>query len=321
MNDFSWGDTVCLREALFELLGTKKLLVEASQDNMGYTSHHGDAELLELIRDTAERQSGVRFKHIVLTNGATGALNIAIRALRTVDTDYVVTGKTYFSFYPGIVAGAGLTHIDYGKMKEYRVRGVPSTGFLVVNDSPSNPEGFLKKEPCDIWDAAYASEKYGGGPSSAPESYKIMCGSLSKTLGVNGIRLGWAATNDDSIAEALSKHVTFEYCGLAKPQMDLAKQILGHKKFDWDKFEKKAKQKIEKNRAEWAKVAKAFNQPVYTKGMFQLFVLSEELEASLIKAEVKWTPGPSFGGGPETIRISLGQSYALTKDTVKKILR
>lgn len=317
--DFSWGDTVVVREALLKCIGKLKVQTGKSElMSMSYPVHEGDPDLVFLLKKLAKRQSGFKFKHLFVTNGATGALHASLNALRDDTALYVQTNQAYFPFYPGIIAQHGLVQISGDPADKLRGRR-PDAKIIRIADSPSNPYGELFKGKCDIWDAAYGADQYGGGIDAAPSEFKIMCGSLSKTLGLNGIRLGWAATNDDALAAALAEAVTFQYCGISQAQTNLAVCILEH--VDMDEFEHLAWQKIQRNRELWGKVADKFGQPRSERGMFQVLSLTPDLNAALILSDVKWQGGQTFGQDSRTARISLGQSNALTEKAVKLILK
>jgi aspartate/methionine/tyrosine aminotransferase len=317
--NFAWGDTIVVRQALVDSLPNGFSFISPQQNllGMGYPPHEGDPELIELLKDLASVQMGSRPRYLFVTNGATGALNASLSVLKG-SADYGVFGDTYFPFYPGIVSSHGLIGISYDKMNDFMHSGVTRQGFVVIADSPSNPEGVVRRGEADIWDAAYASHKYGGGKWCQPLFWQVMCGSLSKTLGLNGIRLGWVATDKAHIAEALKLAVTNQYCGISQLQQELAKSIL--KVLDRHSFEIKAKSYIDDNREEWAKVAQKFGQQSGNTGMFQILRLAQAEERALNKAGVIWQPGDSWGRDRSWARISLGQDRALTRNAVKDVL-
>lgn len=325
--NFAWGDTIAVRQALISTLPARFFLSHFSSPltgsvdkilSMGYPPHDGDPELIDLVKEVARAQVGSAVKHLFITNGCTGALNVSLSAMKK-EASYGVFGDTYFPFYPQIVSGQGLITINYDQMDSLLTQNKnEEKDFIVILDSPSNPEGIFRQGEADIWDAAYASHKYGGKKEGQPLVWKAMCGSLSKTLGVNGIRLGWVATDDDAIAEELRASTTREYCGISQLQQDLAKSIL--KNLDQANFEAKAKSYIDDNREEWARVARRFGQLSGNTGMFQILRLGKAETKALNKAGVIWQQGNSWGKDSSWARISLGQDRVLTKETVKDVL-
>jgi aspartate/methionine/tyrosine aminotransferase len=320
--DFAWGDTICVRQALTEVVG-RSIVHNVGLLDLSYPSHTGDPELVDMLKKVAYNQSGFNFKHLYVTNGCTGALNVAIAALKTDETFMGVIRPLHFPFYPSIVAQQGLLCVKSGDLNPRASYSgfLTQKNYITIADSPSNPVGEGYKGECDIWDAAYATKKYGGGKESCPESFKIMCGSLSKTLGLNGLRLGWVATNDDLLGEKLAQIVTCQYCGISQSQTFIAKRVL--KKLDkggWDDFENLAYKKINANRGEWRKVLDQFGLPVCEKGMFQVFEPDVRLRAAMMMSGVKWQSGLSFGGNEWLVRISMGQTNEITKKAVKLVL-
>src|ERR1035437_6489555 len=159
-------------------------------------------------------------KHVTLTCGATGAIHAALYALKDRWEEYVVVGKRYFPFYPNIIGMSGMAMINRDEHKRLLGPIFTDKNFLTLTDSPNNPDGLVYPfENVDIWDGAYAGQQY-TDRACVPQGYRIFCGSLAKTLGLGGIRLGWAATDDDALAHSLDNHAIYSYCGLPWPSID-----------------------------------------------------------------------------------------------------
>lgn len=319
--NLGWGDPVVVREALIETSGIETLTWFRAS-NLGYPPHFGSPELIERLKDMAQRQSGHRPKHLFVTCGATGAINAALYALKTLETHWVVTNKRYYPIYPEIINISDLIMIDRNK-KEYltnKSNGCVEDNFISLTDSPSAPEGLVYPfELVDIWDAAYSSKTYSSG-GHIPTVWRIMVGSLSKTLGLPGLRLGWVSTDNDGIAKSLGRYVTANYVGLSSLSMYMAEEILS--RLNTDKFETRSSAYLDDNREEMQKVLTKFGQgDVPNRGMFALLKLDKLEIKALEKANVKWQPGSSWGEDDSWARLNLGQSRKVVKSAVKAILK
>jgi aspartate/methionine/tyrosine aminotransferase len=311
-NDLSWGCPVVVRQALAEILGFYFSLNNKSVGSFGYTPHLGSPGLIEQMKDLAERQSGHRPKHLIVTCGATGAINAALYALKIEDEkEFVLINKRHFPFYPDMITVAGLIQTHD-----------PSNGKNTISliDSPSAPEGLVFPfESVDIWDSAYASRTYGSG-GHTPTKWRIMCGSLSKTLGVSGLRLGWASTDSDDLAVRIGRYVSAAYIGLPCLSMDTAEAVLS--RLDLSRFELRSSGYIDDNRHEIQRLFNKFGQgQVPTRGMFAILQLGRSERKALEKAGIKWQPGSTWGEDDTWARLSLGQSREVVRMSVKGALR
>lgn len=320
--DMSWGEPIVIRQALIETLGNRFALAPRLLSAMSYTPHHGFEQLSERMKYLAERQSGHRPKFLFVTNGASGAINAALHALKTQRTDWVVTDKRYYPFIPKMVYQADMIMIDRDR-KEFltnKENGCGENNFLSLDASPSNPEGLVSPfSSVDIWDAAYASKTYSSG-GHTPSKYKVMCGSISKTLGLPGLRLGWVSTDSEDIASSLGHYVSNTYVGLSSVSQGIAEEVL--QSIDLDKFEDRASGYLNDNRFEVQKILTKFGQgSVPTRGMFALVQLGKAERAALKRANVKWQCGSSWGEDDSWARLSLGQSREVVRLAVKEVLK
>lgn len=319
--DLTWGESVCVRQAFIDnihgapsFFDTQTLMRE-----MGYPKHEGDQRLVSITSDVIMRQTGQSYKYIFLTNGATGAITIAMRAFGHMGFNAVKTSKPpYFSLYPGMVEAANMEHIT-------EVGNWGTDEYVSLIDSPSNPLGHtafvenVKYPPSVIWDAVYHNNIYTrGGLGIIP--HDIVCGSYSKLTGLNGIRIGWVATNDDLLGDALGNLVTSEYCGLSAASTHILLACL--EDLDWDMFETNARFRLDMNRTEWQKVSKFFGgRPVPIHGMFYYSDIDEAAKKLMAKAHVYYQSGAKMGTDDDFARFNLGQDNYLITDAVKAILK
>lgn len=232
----------------------------------------------------------------------------------------LATRRLYFPFYPGIAEINGLIHNagDIGNIKSS----------IQILDSPSNPEGIVDGNDYGrvVWDAAYYSPTFGvsiSGSRTLTTSippHIAMAGSMSKMTGINGIRIGWLATNDENLYLKAARFVTYDICGVSGLSQHLAVQIL--KKVDLDSFWKRSKLVLDDNRTEIQKLAYLFgDQEIPKMGMFALFEIDNKLKRLFEKASVFFISGKICGDDRDSVRINLAQTNLATKAMVKAVLK
>lgn len=319
MFDLSFGNSVCVREAFVKAsLGNPIQFGNEELLRFDYPSHEGDPKLVEITRSVIKRQIGTDYKHVFITNGATGGVTAALMTYKLRGVDYCHTRNApYYARYPEIIKSAGMIHNDETFIQLQR----ESVWLL---DTPSNPLGELKSpnikpEIPVILDAVYLNNVYTAFTIGIP-AHNVLVGSYSKLLGINGIRLGWIATNDDSLAKELKAVITSQYCGLSVASTEILKHYMVG--FNWEQFEQSARMKLDYNREEWAQLEKYFhNEPVKMHGMFYYAPFDKKCRELLTKAGIKWTVGQTMGTSEDYGRINLGQDNDLIAKAVEAILK
>lgn len=316
--DLTWGESVCVRQAFVDNQHNQATFFDnyTLMGDFGYPKHEGDQALISVTADVIKRQTGEAYKHIFLTNGATGAVTMAMRSMGHLGYNAILTSKPpYFSLYPGMVRSANMMHIT-----EQGNWGLDEFAQLV--DSPSNPAGTIgfvkstKAQPTTIWDAVYHNRVYTNGKIGTIP-HDVVCGSFSKLTGLNGIRIGWVATNDDLIATHLTEIVTSEYCGLSYASTRVLLNCLDN--FDWDMFEENARFRLDLNRTEWQRVTRYFDAEVPSNGMFYYSSIDESAKKLMQKAHVYFQPGSKMDTDDGFARFNLGQDNALIREAVAAI--
>jgi aspartate/methionine/tyrosine aminotransferase len=321
--DLTWGESVCVRQAFVDNVhGNPTVFNTQHLMDFGYPKHEGDEHLISMTVDVIRRQTGFAYKHVFLTNGATGAIVIAMRAYGMVGYNAAWTNKApWFSLYPIMIEAAGLahTHDDDGKGMWDR------TEYVKLIDSPSNPLGMIGivrdvHDPSPtIWDAVYHNNVYTDGKRGTIP-HDIVCGSYSKLTGLNGIRIGWIGTNDDRLADILNRLITAEYCGLSHASTEVLLNTLPS--LDWDQFEIQARFRLDLNRTEWQKLSRYFGgTPVSNNGMFYYAEIDDAAKKLMAKAGVLFQSGAKMGTTEGFARFNLGQDNYLVTDAVKAVLK
>jgi aspartate/methionine/tyrosine aminotransferase len=315
--DLAWGNSVCVREAFVSTCNQQPVVFgpEALM-KFDYPKHDGDPELIELTRAIIKRQIGQDYRHIFITNGATGGCVIALRAFYERGFENCVTRNApYYVRYPAMIRAAGLNHIDEGFWQ---------VDTVALIDIPSNPLGAMsnvaKINVPVILDGVYLNRVYMNPNQVTTIPHDIYVGSYSKLLGINGIRLGWIATNSDLLAIRLAELVTSEYCGLSTASQEILKSSLTD--FSWEIFETKARLKLNYNRESWSILERYFGgKPVTDVGMFYYAPMDKKCRKLLEKAGVSWTKGSAMGTDDNYGRINLGQDNLLISQAVRAIIK
>lgn len=326
--DLTWGEAVVIRQAFLEQVKDLPISFGSEElQSMDYTPFSGDERLIEETKKVIKRLTGSTYKHIFITNGAAGGCTIALRAYsrsgRCVGA--ITNPPPFFSLYPSMIHSAGLRHVTSQKNYEGEWR------YVVLLDSPSNPSGEIPSVPSwaitedIIWDAPYHSPAY-MSLTLPPPPHDVMVGSYSKLTGLNGLRLGWIATDDDHLAGIVEKLVGAEYCGLSRPSLVILLNILDefNKDFDhcWGTFERSAKAKLDLNRGEWSKLEKYFHgTTVPINGMFYYAHIDQACKKLLDKAGVLYQVGSKCGTSDDFGRFNIGQDPKLVMAAVKAVLK
>jgi aspartate/methionine/tyrosine aminotransferase len=193
-----------------------------SLDNLKleYIAHRGHTGLRKLIATEAELNE----EHVLLTNGAAGALFIINSSLLTAADHLIVVRPNYATnIEVPVTIGCAISYIDLQFEESWRVDMAaieaaiqPNTKLISIT-TPHNPTGMLMTsdelnkiisiaEKKNIW--LLADETYRDACFKTPyavlasKSSKIISvSSLSKANGLPGLRIGWLITQDENLFE------------------------------------------------------------------------------------------------------------------------
>lgn len=195
----------------------KEAAIEAIRSGKNrYTVTQGLPELNERVLDRLARRHGFRGRHAVITSGVSGGLMLGFMALLD-PGDHVLIPDPYFTMY-GVLADMvsatwGTYDLTPGRpLTEAALEAgvTPRTRLLLIN-SPSNPTGrTLTAAELDavgavagrhdltvVSDEIYEDFVYDAPHASAighvDEERLLVLGGFSKTWGMPGWRMGWAA--------------------------------------------------------------------------------------------------------------------------------
>jgi aspartate/methionine/tyrosine aminotransferase len=317
--DFGWGDTRGLRKKILSIYRNLNIMQTMPLESYGYPPLEGDLELVEMLRKLTNDLTGHTYKKICITSGCTNAVNASIYALANSKTKNVITRKIFYPQYPKMIGLTSYTHKTWDTLN--------TKDCIAIVDSPSNPLGEITVDQellteNIIWDAAYHSPTYGVslGVNSVP-NHKVFCGSLSKLTGINGIRLGWAATDDDALHDKIEEYVRYSVCGVSYPSQYVAKEILKDEA-NLSLYFIQSRKLIDMNREEVLKLKHIFGSDhIPNFGMFAFFRTDDKMEELFERAKVKFTSGSECGADYQSVRINLGNTNEMTQEMVNRILK
>lgn len=272
----------------------------------------------ELIQEIKYIES---MKYVVITNGAKQAIEAAFYALAKQGKTSVNHQAPYWPSYPTLASNRGL-EFDNGKV--YRDEEV-----ITVTSSPNNPDGRLDSGTFDIWDAVYAHPVYGFEDNKQIKA-KIKIGSAAKMLGLSGCRVGWALTNDESIAKSMAHFIEITTSGVSiLSQMHVASVLswMGRFKDSATRLMKDARWEIRENGVEFKNylgrmIEEYRGVPDSGVGMFAWFKVKQEkrfLEA-LDRSKVRLVTGQACGmEQPGWYRMSCGHRIDYTRAALSQL--
>jgi aspartate/methionine/tyrosine aminotransferase len=179
-----------------------------------------------------------------------------------------------------------------------------------------------------VWDAAYHSPTYcgieKGGKLVCPEIVPVhaaMVGSLNKLTDINGLRVGWLATDSCCIYDSAKYYVESDLCEVSGPSQEYATRIL--QRFDLHAFYCESKRLLDNNREELQRLSYMFGgQPIFPYGMFSLFEVDDGIRSLFRRASVKFKDGDEIGDKErDSVRINLANSNEATRVMVEAILK
>jgi aspartate/methionine/tyrosine aminotransferase len=305
--DFGWGNPYFL----LDILSTHKDIVKTSAltRDCSYGPDAGNLELIAKTREIIRYTTGQEYKNVLITHGATGAINSALRFFKDTGIDKVRTTKFGYPFYEEMIEKAGLE----------RVRGLiaprPPHKSIALIDSPSNPEGLqtLLGSPLqDIWDSVYHNKIYTDDLKIIP-GHSIMVGSYSKLLGITGARVGWLATDCDFTYDAILKDTLHELATISLFSQGAVLSLLDN--LDIEGVLATGKKDLDSNKTQVQKIEYIFdNQPVQKNGMFYLAQADKAALKLLERCKIKYVSLQE-----NYIRLNMGQSKKIVNELALRI--
>jgi aspartate/methionine/tyrosine aminotransferase len=291
------GEPYFLQNALRQSNILDKCTVRLS--GLEYPPFGGEPKLIEAIKRLPNFGD---YKHVVITNGAKQAISAALYAATEVrHAKRLVHSAPYWPSYPTLAYQCGLQFSEIGS-------GLDT---VVAITSPNNPDGMqVSEQKCYIWDAAYASPLYGYKGDHPTAEVAIV--SLAKSLGISGLRIGAALTNDDVLAKYMAYFVEISTSGVSTTAQEqctmLIKHILSDGSDEFASVIERARSTLSNNRSLFRQVLLPIcDEAKFSHGMFAWFKPNNKVEFSNIleHAGVRVVDGGACGV-QGWFRMSLG---------------
>ena len=314
--DMAWGNPFFLLEILN---GHYYPQLHFDVTSLIYGPYEGTQELIDVSHKVIKETTGNVYKHLLITNGASSAVNMLLRFYKERGVEMVFTTKYGYPSYEEMIRRAGLIRIcnlNHPLASSFtNPDGVDKVVRLI--DSPDNPLGKQFSGGSygrDIWDNVYHNIIYTQDKMTQP-THRFLVGSYSKLLGVAGARIGFIATNDRMAYEALLAQSVNETAGVSRLSQSLIVDIM--KKLDLNRFMEMGRDYLFHNKGEFQKLEYLFDgQPLNEAGMFYSPKADPKAVDLLDRVGVGYVRLDD-----ETIRISMGQTKDIVKDGIKAILK
>jgi aspartate aminotransferase len=200
-----------------------KLVTEDEAGSHGYMPNAGYTHVREALAVKASREHGVEldWRHIVMSVGAAGALNVIFKAILN-PGDEVVVSRPYFMEYRPYVANHGGRLVEAASLPDFNLNletieeALSEKTAAVLINSPNNPTGRVYPEktlaalaelllrhgkktgrfPYLVADEPYRELVYNGAvtpPVLSVYPHSLAANSYSKSLSLPGERIGYIA--------------------------------------------------------------------------------------------------------------------------------
>lgn len=214
----------------------QEALERLSKGRIPYSSNSGMPELREWIARYLKERENIEYdpmKEILITVGASQAIDLALRAVVENGDEVIVPKPTYVAYLPGVIFSNGVpvplvtTHEDRFKMTPEALKAAitPKTKAIIL-PFPNNPTGgimeyedlvpiveILKdKDIIVLADEIYSELTYNGKQHVSIASFPgmrektIVLNGFSKAFSMTGWRLGYAAAPAPLIAAMTKIH-------------------------------------------------------------------------------------------------------------------
>jgi len=322
----------------------------------GYTSYTANAGLMELREEIAgymQKSFGVCYSprsEIIVTVGASQALDIALRAILDPGDEVIVVEPSFVSYVP-LVSLAGGMPVQVQTLKENGFKILPEQLEKVITDrtkaiilcSPNNPTGTMlsgseleaiaqiaeKYDLLVLSDEIYAELAYDGeytsfAAISGMKKRTILISGFSKGFAMTGWRLGFVCA-PEAISQAMLK--IHQYAMMCAPTMAqfAALEALKTGRSDVEDMKKSYKRRRNYFVQSLNELGLTCHVPG---GAFYAFpsiestgLSSEEFaEKLLLEEKVAVVPGNIFGeSGEGHVRCSYATSMELLQEAIKRI--
>ena len=319
-----------------------------------YTSNNGLPELRRLIREYLNDRYDVHYdmNDILVTVGASEALDLAFRALIDPGDEVLIPAPSYVSYEPGVKLAGGVSipivteeKDDFVIKPENIEKVITEKTKLIIIPYPNNPTGaildkediirlqdlVLKHDLFVIADEIYSELTYSRMHQSFAEGFEdrtVLINGFSKAFAMTGWRLGYAAGPKEIIQAMLKIHQYTMLCAPISSQYAGVEALSSEMNRDYSQIREMVRS-YNRRRVFLVDSFRSMGLPCYEpKGAFYVFpnisptgLSSEDFCTKLLlEKKVACVPGTAFGeSGEGFIRCSYATSMLNLEEAVKRI--
>lgn len=319
-----------------------------------YTSNSGLPELRRLIREYLNDRYDVHYDRndILVTVGASEALDLAFRALIDPGDEVLIPAPSYVSYEPGVKLAGGVSipivteeKDDFVIKPENIEKVITEKTKLIIIPYPNNPTGaildkediirlqdlVLKHDLFVIADEIYSELTYSRMHQSFAEGFEdrtVLINGFSKAFAMTGWRLGYAAGPKEVIQAMLKIHQYTMLCAPISSQYAGVEALSSEMNRDYSQIREMVRS-YNRRRVFLVDSFRSMGLPCYEpKGAFYVFpnisptgLSSEDFCTKLLlEKKVACVPGTAFGeSGEGFIRCSYATSMLNLEEAVKRI--
>lgn len=319
-----------------------------------YTSNSGLPELRRLIREYLNDRYDVHYdmNDILVTVGASEALDLAFRALIDPGDEVLIPAPSYVSYEPGVKLAGGVSipivteeKDDFVIKPENIEKVITEKTKLIIIPYPNNPTGaildkediirlqdlVLKHDLFVIADEIYSELTYSRMHQSFAEGFEdrtVLINGFSKAFAMTGWRLGYAAGPKEVIQAMLKIHQYTMLCAPISSQYAGVEALSSEMNRDYSQIREMVRS-YNRRRVFLVDSFRSMGLPCYEpKGAFYVFpnILPTGLSSEdfctklLLEKKVACVPGTAFGeSGEGFIRCSYATSMLNLEEAVKRI--
>ena len=319
-----------------------------------YTSNSGLPELRRLIREYLNDRYDVHYdmNDILVTVGASEALDLAFRALIDPGDEVLIPAPSYVSYEPGVKLAGGVSipivteeKDDFVIKPENIEKVITEKTKLIIIPYPNNPTGaildkediirlqdlVLKHDLYVIADEIYSELTYSRMHQSFAEGFEdrtVLINGFSKAFAMTGWRLGYAAGPKEIIQAMLKIHQYTMLCAPISSQYAGVEALSSEMNRDYSQIREMVRS-YNRRRVFLVDSFRSMGLSCYEpKGAFYVFpnisptgLSSEDFCTKLLlEKKVACVPGTAFGeSGEGFIRCSYATSMLNLEEAVKRI--
>lgn len=323
-----------------------------------YTSNHGATSLREMIAKYYRERYGVAYdalSEVVVTVGASEALDLAFRALLDVGDEVLVPAPSYVSYMPGVTFAHGIpVELETDAAHNFIItpeeieRKVTSKTKAIVIPYPNNPTGaimtkeeqaaivdvIVKHDLFVISDEIYSELTYNGIHHTSIASFEkiyprcVVINGFSKSFAMTGFRLGYAAGCREVIDAMVKIHQYSMLCAPTASQYAGEEALKYEMETDFAQVNKMTRSYDKRRRFMLGALDELGLNSFEPRGAFYIFpnikssgLSSEEFCTRLVEEKrVACVPGTAFGAAGEGfMRCSYASSMENLKTAVERI--